>query len=134
MRFIALLVADIFSIFRKFLAIIYSYTTSSHFLFLPFISRIPITSKIILFTTFHISLMLLKCFFLGACVSQSVECSTLDFSSGHDPMFMGSSPTLGPMQSIEPAWDSVSERKKERKKKDVFSVFFILCALVYELI
>ena len=31
----------------------------------------------------------------GAWVAQSVECLTLDFSSGHDPRAVGSSPASG---------------------------------------
>ena len=40
--------------------------------------------------------------------AQSVEQLTHDFSSGHDPWVLGSSPASGPMLSVEPAWDSPS--------------------------
>ena len=46
--------------------------------------------------------------FGGTWVAQSVEHPTLDFDSGHDPRVMGSSPALGPVLSMEPAWDSLS--------------------------
>ena len=41
-------------------------------------------------------------------MAQSVEHPTLDFGSVHDPRVMGSSPALGPVLSMEPAWDSLS--------------------------
>ena len=44
----------------------------------------------------------------GAWVAQSVERLTLDFSSGHDLRVMGSSPALGSVLSMEPAWNSLS--------------------------
>ena len=37
----------------------------------------------------------------GACVTQSVECPSLDFGSSRDPRVMGSSPVLGSMLSVE---------------------------------
>ena len=40
-------------------------------------------------------------------MAQSVEHSTLDFSSGHDPRVVGSSPILGSMLNVEPARDSL---------------------------
>jgi len=40
-------------------------------------------------------------------VAQSVKHLTLDFSPGHDFRVMRSSPVLGSMLSIEPAWDSL---------------------------
>ena len=46
--------------------------------------------------------------FRGAWAAQSVEHPTLDFSSGHDPRVVGSSPTSGSVLSMEPAWDSPS--------------------------
>ena len=46
--------------------------------------------------------------FGGTWVAQSVEPMTLEFSSGNDPRVLGLSPTLGPMLSVEPAWDSLS--------------------------
>ena len=39
----------------------------------------------------------------GAWVAQSVECLTLDFSSGHDLRVVGSSPASGSVLSTEPA-------------------------------
>ena len=39
---------------------------------------------------------------------QQVKRTTLDFSSGHDLMVMGSSPTLGSTLGVEPAWNSLS--------------------------
>ena len=44
----------------------------------------------------------------GACVAQSIEHPTLDFSSGHDLWVLGSSPTSGFMHSRESAGDSLS--------------------------
>ena len=41
-------------------------------------------------------------------VVQSVDCLTLDSSSGHDLRIVGSSPRSGSTQSMEPAWDSLS--------------------------
>ena len=41
-------------------------------------------------------------------VAQPVECLILDFSSGHDPRVVGSSPASGPVLSVEPAWDFLS--------------------------
>ena len=49
----------------------------------------------------------LKTFFRGAWVAQSVEHLTLDFGSGHDPRVMGLSPMLGLTVIMEPAWDSL---------------------------
>ena len=43
----------------------------------------------------------------GAGVAQSVECSTLDFGSGHDLTVMGSSPVILPL-GVEPPWDSLT--------------------------
>ena len=43
----------------------------------------------------------------GAWVARSVERLTLDFSSGHDPRVVGSSPALGSALSAEPAKDSL---------------------------
>ena len=42
----------------------------------------------------------------GPCLAQPAERLTLDFSSGHDPRVMGSSPSSVP--SMEPASDSLS--------------------------
>ena len=39
----------------------------------------------------------------GAWVAQLFECPTLDFSSGHDPRVVGSSPVLGSALSVESA-------------------------------
>ena len=45
----------------------------------------------------------------GAWVAQSVKCSTLDFSSGHDLTFGEIEPHVGlDTVSREPAWDSLS--------------------------
>ena len=44
----------------------------------------------------------------GAWVAQLVKCPTLDFSSGHDLTVVRSSPTLGSMLSMGPAWDPLS--------------------------
>ena len=67
-------------------------------------------------------------------MAQSVEHKTLDFSSGHGPRVMGSSPVLGSELSMEPAWilllppsapvpplaHSFSPKgKKERKKREI---------------
>ena len=41
-------------------------------------------------------------------MAQSVEHPTLDFGSGHDPRVVGSSPKLGSMLSMKPAWNSPS--------------------------
>ena len=41
-------------------------------------------------------------------MAQSVERLTLDFSSGHDPRVLGSSPMSGSVLSVEPTWDSLS--------------------------
>ena len=41
-------------------------------------------------------------------MAQLVERPTLDFSSGHDPRVVGSSPTLDSTLSMEPSWDSFS--------------------------
>ena len=46
--------------------------------------------------------------FRGAWVARSIEHQTLDFSSGHDPRVMESSPVSGSLLSMEPAWDSLS--------------------------
>jgi len=40
--------------------------------------------------------------------AQSVKRPTLDFSSGHDPRIVRSSPELGSVLSGESAWDSLS--------------------------
>ena len=42
----------------------------------------------------------------GTGVTQLVECPTLDFRSGHDPLVVGWSPAS--VLSMEPAWDSLS--------------------------
>ena len=52
----------------------------------------------------HLTFYMLK----GAWVAQSVECLTLEFSSGHDPGVIGLSTMLGCMLSVKPAWDSLS--------------------------
>ena len=39
----------------------------------------------------------------GRWVAQLVKCLTLDFSSGHDPSVVGSSPMSGSTLSVEPA-------------------------------
>ena len=39
----------------------------------------------------------------GTWVAQAVKHLTLDFSSGHDPHVVGSSPTSGSVLSMEPA-------------------------------
>ena len=41
-------------------------------------------------------------------MAQSVGCWTLDFSSGHDPRALGSSPPSGSMLSVETALDCLS--------------------------
>ena len=41
-------------------------------------------------------------------VAQSIECPTLDFGSGYDLMVVGSSPALGSVLGMEPAWDYLS--------------------------
>ena len=41
-------------------------------------------------------------------MAQSVEHPTLDFSSGHDPRFLGLKPVWGSMLSVEAAYDSLS--------------------------
>ena len=41
-------------------------------------------------------------------MTQWVKPPTLDFSSGHDLMVMGSSLASGSIQKAEPAWDSLS--------------------------
>ena len=43
----------------------------------------------------------------GAWVAQLVKHPTLDFSSGHDVMFVSSSPMSGSELSVESAWDSL---------------------------
>ena len=69
----------------------------------------------------------------GAWVAQSVEWATPDFGSGYEPRVVGSSPTLGSMLSVEPAWDlsfppslpahalypslNLKKKKKERRMK-----------------
>ena len=47
-------------------------------------------------------------YFGGAWVAQSVKHLTLDFNSGHDLGVVGSSPMLGSMLGMAPAWDSFS--------------------------
>ena len=44
----------------------------------------------------------------GRRVAQSVERQTLDFGSSHDPGVVGASHSSGSVQSMEPAWDSLS--------------------------
>ena len=44
----------------------------------------------------------------GHWVAQSVQYLTLDFGSGHDPTVVRSSPVLGSMPGMMPAWDSFS--------------------------
>ena len=41
-------------------------------------------------------------------MAQSVECPTLDFSSGHDLMVVGSRPKSDSILSVKPAWDIYS--------------------------
>ena len=41
----------------------------------------------------------------GTWVAQSIEHPALDFSSGHDPRVVGSSPTLGSVVGMEPAFE-----------------------------
>ena len=45
---------------------------------------------------------------LGHLSGSVVKCLTLDLSSGLDLEVVGSSPMLGSMLSVEPAWDSLS--------------------------
>ena len=44
----------------------------------------------------------------STCVAQLVNQHTTDFSSGHDLRDVRSSPKLGSMLGMEPAWDSLS--------------------------
>ena len=41
-------------------------------------------------------------------MAQSIERPTFDFGSGCDPRVLGSSPMLGSVLSMEPAWGSLS--------------------------
>lgn len=50
----------------------------------------------------------LKDRFMITWVAQSVNCQTLDFGAGHGLRVMRSSPTLGSVQSVEMAYDSLS--------------------------
>ena len=51
----------------------------------------------------------LKRLLMGCLVAQSIECLTLEFSSGHDLTVLGIEPPMGLCVELEePAWDSFS--------------------------
>ena len=77
-----------------------------------------------------------KCIYLwDAWVVQLVEHLTPEFSLGHGPRVMGSSPTLGSVLCMEPAWDSLSlcpfpictcTRTVSLKLKKIMYLYFLI--------